>query len=38
LEQIDVKIIFLHKELEEKITLNNLKVIFRKVKKKRFVF
>ena len=38
LEQMDVKTVFLHGELEEKIEWNNLKVIFRKVKKTRCVF
>jgi len=38
LEQIDVKIMFLHVELEEDKYRSNLKVIFRKIKKKRCVF
>ena len=38
LEQIDVKIMFLHVELEEDKYRSNLKVIFRKIKKTRCVF
>ena len=38
LEQMNVKTTFLHGELEEKIYINNLKDIFRKVKKIRCIF
>ena len=33
LEQMDIKTVFLYSELEEKIYMKNLKVIFKKVKK-----
>jgi len=38
LEQMNVKTIFLHNELEERYTRSNLKVKFRKVKKIRCAF
>ena len=34
LEQMNVKTVFLHGEMEEKTYINNLKVIFKNVKKK----
>jgi len=38
LEQMDVQTAFLRSELEERYTENNLKVIFKKVKKKKCAF
>jgi len=38
LEQMDVKIMFLHSDWKRRYTWSNLKVTIRKVKKTKFIF